>query len=86
MKEQSEQSDSPPARAQYQLRVEGSIPDDLLRDLDGLTMSIEPAETVLSGTLPDQSALFGLLARIDGLGLQLLEVRRLTDTDPTAHG
>jgi hypothetical protein len=71
----------PTARALYQLRVSGSIPADLVRDLEGVNMTIEPAQTVLYGTLPDQSALFGLLVRIHDLGLQLLEVRRITDED-----
>jgi hypothetical protein len=70
-----------PARALYQLRVSGPIPHDLLRDLQGLNVTVEPAETVLYGSLPDQSALFGLLVRIHDLGLQLLEVRRLTQDD-----
>ena len=83
MKEPAAQSDGPPARALYQLRLEGSIPADLIRDFGALTVSVEPAETVLSGTLADQAALFGLLVRIDALGLHLLEVRRLTDTDVT---
>jgi hypothetical protein len=33
-------------------------------------------DTVLTGTLADQSALYGVLARIEALGLELLEVRR----------
>ena len=33
--------------------------------------------TVLTGTLPDQAALYGALAQIEALGLELLEVRRL---------
>jgi hypothetical protein len=74
-----ERSDSSPARAQYQLRVSGSIPQDLIRDLEGLNVTVEPAETVLYGTLADQSALFGLLVRIHDLGIQLLEVRRVTE-------
>jgi hypothetical protein len=86
MKEPAEQSDAPPARALYQLRVEGPIPADLVRVLGGLKISVEPAETVLSGTLPDQAALFGLLVRIHGLGLQLLEVRRVSDTEATSKG
>jgi hypothetical protein len=34
------------------------------------------AETVLTGPLADQAALYGLLAQIEALGLELLEVRR----------
>ena len=62
------------------------MPADLVRDLGALSVSVEPAETVLSGTLADQTALFVLLVRIHELGLQLLEVRRLTDSDSTPDG
>jgi hypothetical protein len=34
-------------------------------------------DTLLTGALPDQAALHGVLARIEALGLELLEVRRL---------
>ena len=34
-------------------------------------------DTVLAGTLQDQAALHGVLAEIEALGLELLEVRRL---------
>jgi hypothetical protein len=33
-------------------------------------------ETVLTGALADQAALFGVLSYIEALGLELLEVRR----------
>ena len=33
-------------------------------------------DTVLIGALPDQAALHGVLAEIEALGLELLEVRR----------
>jgi hypothetical protein len=61
----------------YQVRVSGMIPSDLLAGLSGMTISVEPAETVLYGELPDQSALVGLLSRMHGIGLRLIEVRRL---------
>ena len=32
---------------------------------------------MLAGALPDQAALHGVLAEIEALGLELLEVRRL---------
>jgi hypothetical protein len=43
-------------------------------DLDART---EGTATVLTGPLADQSALHGMLAQIEALGLELLEVRRL---------
>ncbi|MEV0902601.1 hypothetical protein [Actinoplanes sp. NPDC049802] len=61
----------------YQVRVSGVIPDELLTELRDLTVSVEPPETVLHGSLPDQSAVVGLISRIHGLGLRLIEVRRL---------
>jgi hypothetical protein len=41
---------------------------DLLDELEDLTAVEVPAQTVLSGVLPDQSALFGVLARLQDLG------------------
>ena len=69
--------------ATYQVRVAGEIPPELLAELRDLTVSIEPPETVLHGQLPDQSAVVGLISRIHGLGLRVIEVRRLPpDKDP----
>jgi len=68
--------------ATYQVRVAGTVPAALLQELNDLTVSVEPPETVLHGSLPDQSALFGLISRIHGLGLRLVEVRRLPPDDP----
>jgi hypothetical protein len=38
-------------------------------------------DTVLAGTLSDQAALYGVLSRIEALGLELLEVRRESPAD-----
>jgi hypothetical protein len=65
------------AEPAYQVRVSGVIPADLLAELNDLTVRVEPPETVLHGSLPDQSAVVGLISRIHGLGLRLIEVRRL---------
>ncbi len=43
----------------------------------GLDVAIEPERTLLRGRLPDQAALFGILAAARLLGLELIEVRRL---------
>jgi hypothetical protein len=39
-------------------------------------------DTLLTGALPDQAALHGVLAEIEALGLELLEVKRLP-SDPS---
>jgi hypothetical protein len=62
--------------ATYQVRVSGMIPAELLSEMRDLTVSVEPPGPVLHGSLPDQSAV-GLVSRIHGLGLRLIEVRRL---------
>jgi hypothetical protein len=38
---------------------------------------VRPVETVLAGPVADQSALHGLIRRIEALGLEMVEVRRL---------
>ena len=66
-----------PARAVcYEIRIRGQLGDTLLGGFPGLQAQTDGAETVLTGALPDQAALHGVLAQIDALGLELLELRR----------
>ena len=51
----------------------------------GLQFNSDGAQTVLSGRLPDQPALHGLLARIRDFGLCLISVRQL-NPDETEGG
>jgi hypothetical protein len=62
---------------QYEIRISGRVRDSLLEDFGGLERSVEKVETVLHGPVVDQAALHGLLQRIESLGLELVEVRRL---------
>jgi tetrahydromethanopterin S-methyltransferase subunit H len=39
---------------------------------------IEAGETVLTGPLEDRSAVFGVVAQIEALGLELLELRQIS--------
>jgi hypothetical protein len=50
----------------------------LAASLEGLEVATEPVRTVLRGRLPDQAALLGVLVRARLLGLELVEVRRLS--------
>jgi hypothetical protein len=63
-------------QTRYVIRVRGVLSDRLLTAFPGLRSRAERGDTVLAGTLPDQSALHGVLAQIEALGLELLEVRR----------
>ena len=64
--------------ARYAFRVRGHDRDVVLTALqEGLDVAMEPPGTAVHGWLPDQAALFGILARIRMLGLELVEVRRL---------
>jgi hypothetical protein len=62
----------------YVIRVRGVLGDRLLSAFPRLRSRAERGDTVLAGTLPDQAALHGILAQIEALGLELLEVRRST--------
>jgi hypothetical protein len=43
---------------------------------------VEPVETVLHGPVRDQAQLHALLARVQSLGFELLEVRRMPIPHP----
>ena len=63
---------------QYQIRVKGHLGEQWQSWFDGLTITnVEQGEAILSGSLPDQAALHGVLEKIRDLGLPLLEVRRI---------
>jgi len=68
--------------ASYEIRVKGRLTDSLMAVFEGMQASVEPVEpveTVIHGPVQDQAALYGLLDRIQALGLELVEVRRLPD-------
>jgi hypothetical protein len=60
----------------YEIHVRGLLDGMLLDALPDLRAQAHGTETVLTGPLADQAALYGLLAQIEALGLELLEVRR----------
>jgi hypothetical protein len=65
-----------PQPPQYDIRVRGVLSERLLTAFPEMQARARARETVLTGALPDQSALHGVLGRIEALGLELLEVRR----------
>jgi hypothetical protein len=47
-----------------------------------MVAELDGSETVLTGPLQDQSAVFGVLAQIEALGLELLELRQIRPRPP----
>ncbi|MBK3572403.1 hypothetical protein JHN63_00890 [Streptomyces sp. MBT65] len=62
----------------YQIRVYGHLGPTLLMAFPAFAPEQQGTETVLTGLLPDASALYGVLSEMEGLGLDLLEVRRVS--------
>lgn len=66
----------------YEIRVQGYLSDGWSAWFDGLAFQHEPnGETKLTGLLPDQAALFGVLAKIHNLNLVLVSVTRLSSSE-----
>lgn len=60
-----------------EFRIQGRLGRSLLVAFPHLDAEVDGAETVLTGLLPDKAALYGVLAQIEALGLELLEFRRV---------
>jgi hypothetical protein len=67
----------PASDPSYEIRVRGRVSPALLESFDRMQSEVEPVETVLHGPVRDQAELHGLIDRIQALGLELIEVRRL---------
>jgi hypothetical protein len=66
----------PAGSVHYEFRIRGRLGETLLCAFPDLHAKVQGGETVLAGPLPDQSALHGVLAQIEQLGLELIDVRR----------
>jgi hypothetical protein len=71
-----------PVPAWYAIRINGHLGATALSAFPALAARRQGAHTVLTGLL-DRSALYGVLAQIEALGLDLLEVRRVTPPRPS---
>jgi hypothetical protein len=61
----------------YEIRVEGQLTVRWSEWFDAMAVRADPGgETILSGWLDDQAALYGVLAKIHALNLVLVSVNR----------
>jgi len=62
----------------YEIRVTGSVPTSVLEEIGDVQVFEQPVESILRGAVEDQAALHRMIDRIQGLGLELIEVRRIS--------
>ena len=70
--------------AEYAFRISGRVPPALRPRWSHSRASQTSADTLLVGPVADRAALHGFIARIEALGLELVELRRLPAGDEAA--
>ena len=68
----------------YEIRVRGHLGTKMRRAFPALSARAQGEDTLLTGRLPDQAAVYGVIARLEALGLDLLGLRRLTTDEAKA--
>jgi hypothetical protein len=61
----------------YRIRIKGQLGRTALSAFPSMEPELKRGETVLTGRLQDQPAVFAVLAEIEALGLELLELRQI---------
>jgi hypothetical protein len=62
----------------YTIRIRGRLGATALSAFPSMVSELKGGETVLTGSVEDRSALFGVVAQIEAFGLELLELRQIT--------
>jgi hypothetical protein len=61
----------------YTIRIRGHLGPTMLSAFPDLRSDVDGQDTVLSGVVPDRAALHGILSKIEAMGLELVELRRI---------
>ena len=77
----SQREPQPPAW--YEVRIRGHLGAITLRAFPALRAETQGQDTLLRGAVADQAALHGVLAQVEALGLELLELRQITTHERT---
>jgi hypothetical protein len=65
------------AATKYEFRIRGRLSAPLLERFDSLESDMARVETILHGPVRDQAELHGIIERVQSMGLELIELRRL---------
>jgi hypothetical protein len=66
----------------YEIRVKGLLDAHWSEWFEGLLVEADGQDTVISGPIPDQAALHGVLAKVRDLGVPLLSVSQVDPDQP----
>ena len=70
----------------YRMVVGGELSDRNAVAFEGMQLETKDGRTILTGEVADQPHLYGILDRIDNLGLKLVSVQDLSeDVHPSAE-
>jgi hypothetical protein len=61
----------------YSVRIKGRLGPTALSAFPAMVNHVDARETVLTGLLADRAAVFGVLAQVEALGLELIELRQI---------
>ena len=61
----------------YTIRIKGRLGATALSAFPTMESEVRARETVLTGSLEDRSAVYGILAQLEALGLEVLELRQI---------
>jgi len=71
----------------YQIRIKGHLDSQWTDWFGGMTITLEDnGDTVLTGKVIDQAALYGLIKKVRDLGMSLVSVNRVEPESPTTFG
>ena len=65
----------------YEIRVDSVLEERWSDWFGGLEIVTRGGETIISGTLPDRSSLYGILDKLRDLGLSVIDVKRTSSGD-----
>ena len=73
-------------RTVYRIVVRSELTDSYTSAFEGMEMETKKGQTILTGEVKDQPHLFGILDRLNSLGLELLSVQAFSeDAHPSAE-
>ena len=70
----------------YQIRITGRLDSQWEEWFEGLTITLDGGDTLITGPVVDQAALHGVLKRVRDLGMPLVSVSPVEPGPPTTLG